>query len=381
MNNKTRVYAVMAGQPVDRCPVTSLYHDLYHLDHFTELTGLSAWERHRWLASTASEAFLDIYDRMHRGATFELLQTCHSAPSRVWRERQEFVERDGGIFRHDRVTDGWQRLDVDTASGHATDYHANETQTVFDTADVDARVTVTPAECQLADGANDFIDALISRYGRDEYIISGGVIGTLYSCHGYVGLTNLFELLIEQPALIERLSECILAQNIQSIRRMAAAGGDAIYIDDATATADMISVPMYERFCLPYLREMVAEIHRLDHHAILIYFGDVMDRLELIAATGADAMQYEASMKGFVNDTAAIARRIGDRLTLFTNIDPVGVLQNGTDAELDAEISRQVDAARPARGCIISTGSPITPATPLARVRRFIDRAQTLGGC
>ena len=87
----------------------------------------------------------------------------------------------------------------------------------------------------------------------------------------------------------------------------------------------------------------------------------------------------EASMKGYVNDTAEIARRIGDRMALFSNIDPVGVLQNGTDALLEAEIRRQVQAGRHARGFILNTASPITPATPLARVRRFVELGRQIG--
>jgi uroporphyrinogen-III decarboxylase len=135
----------------------------------------------------------------------------------------------------------------------------------------------------------------------------------------------------------------------------------------------MISPAMYERFSLPYMKAMVDEIHRLGHKAILIYFGGIQDRLELIAATGADGLLPEASMKGFVNDTAEIARRIGDRMTIFSNIDPVAVLQDGTDAALDAEIHRQIEAGRAARGFIISTASPITPSTPLAQVQKFLE--------
>jgi len=48
-------------------------------------------------------------------------------------------------------------------------------------------------------------------------------------------------------------------------------------------------------------------------------------------------------------------------------------------AALEAEIRRQVDAARAARGFIISTASPITPATPLARVQLFLQMARRLG--
>jgi uroporphyrinogen-III decarboxylase len=378
MTNKQRVHAALDGKPVDRCPVTSLYNFLYQLDHFSELTGLPSWRMQQWLVDTP-EAHVDLYARMHAAAPFELLQPQHSAPSRAWRARQEFVEKDGHPYRHDRETGEWVRLDQTAASGHASDYHANEERHVFSRADIDARVTVTPAAQQLADGANDYIEAIVRRFGQEEFVLSGGVIGTLYSCHWHVGLTNLFSLLIEEPELIDYLCEKILAQNLEAIRRLADAGGDAIYIDDATATSDMISPAMYERFSLPYMKAMVDEIHRLKHKAILIYFGGIIDRLELIAATGADGLLPEASMKGFVNDTAEIARRIGDRMTLFSNIDPVAVLQNGTDAELEQEIRRQIEAARAARGFILSTASPITPSTPLARVQQFLELGRTLG--
>lgn len=378
MTNRERVLAALEGRPVDRCPVTSLYHQLYYQDHFSELTGLPAWRLRAWLAASPEE-HLTLYARMQEQTPFELLQPMGDAPPRDWRERQEFVERDGHAYRHDRGTDEWEQLDLPSRSGHATDYHANEQQTVFTRADLEAGVPVSPAAERLAQGRGDYLAALVDRFGRDEFILSGGVIGTLYQCHQYVGLTNLYALLKEDPALIEALSARLLRQNLETIRFLCAVGGDAVYLDDATATSDMISAAMYERFCLPYLREMVAEIHRFGHQAVLIYFGGIADRLELIAATGADGLAYEASMKGYVNDTAEIARRIGDRMTLFSNIDPVAVLQNGSEADLRREIERQVEAGRAARGFLLTPSSPITPSTPLRRVQRFLELAQEIG--
>ena len=377
MTSKQRVHAALEGKAVDRCPVTSLYNFLYHDDHFGELTGLPDWRRHEWQAMSP-DRHLALYRRIREAAPFELLQP-HGSRSRAWRERHEFVEKDGHAFRHDRETGEWVRLDVSTGSGHASDYHANETQHVFSREDIDRRLP-RPAEIDPRDRRGlEYVDAAVRELGGEEFIVSGGVIGTLYSCGHHVGLTNLFAMLIQEPGLIDALCERIAEHNLAAIRRLATAGGDAIYIDDATATSDMVSPAMYERFSLPYMTAMVREIHRHGHKAILIYFGGVMDRLEQIAATGADGLSYEASMKGFDNDTAEIARRIGGRMTLFSNIDPVAVLQNGTDAELEAEIRRQVEAGRSARGFIIGTASPITPATPLARVRRFIELAKQLG--
>jgi len=313
---------------------------------------------------------------MQELAPFELLQP-HSAPSRASRERVEFVERDGHGWRHDLIDDTWQQLDVPGVSGHATDYHANETQRVLDEADIREQVPIVTAEAMIADGSNDYLDAVISRYGETEFILNGGVVGTFYGCSQYVGLTNLYALLVENPQLITALSERLLEQNLETIRRYAAAGGDAIYIDDACTTCDMISVAHYERFSLPYMQEMVAEIQRHGLKTILIYFGGIADRLEQIASLGADGLLFECSMKGYVNDVAEIAARIGDRVTLFGNLDPVGILQDSSGAGLEAEAVRQIDAGRRARGFILSTSSPITPATPLARVQHFINLGKT----
>jgi len=84
------------------------------------------------------------------------------------------------------------------------------------------------------------------------------------------------------------------------------------------------------------------------------------------------------SMKGYTNDIVDIARRIGQRMTLFGNIDPVGVLQGGSDMELEAEIRRQASAGAYARGFIMNTGSPITPFTSLERVQRYIALAKAV---
>ena len=374
MTGKERIHAALEGRPVDRMPAAVLYSQLYHLDHFEELTGLPPAQAIQWLHASP-EDHLDTYKMMLEKAPFEILQP-QGAPSRGARESIALIEKDGELFMHDKKNATLTRVVADTVSGHATDYRASETQYVFDKRDVAEKVKFPTAEEIIASGANDYLEAVVASLGRDHFILSGGVVGMLYGCGEYVGQTNLFAMLIQQPDLVECLCERILERNIEVIRALAAAGGDAIYIDDATATSDMISVAHYERFCLPYMKEMVREIHSLGQKAVIIYFGGIADRLEQIASVGADGLSMETSMKGYVNDIGEIARAIGDRVSLFGNIDPVGVLQKGTGAQLEAEVHRQAAAGRAARGFIMCTGSPITPATPVARVRRFIELGQ-----
>ena len=141
----------------------------------------------------------------------------------------------------------------------------------------------------------------------------------------------------------------------------------------------MISVAHYERFSLPAMSALVDEIHRLGHKAIVIYFGGIADRLDQVASIGADGLLVETSMKTYINDIGDFTARIGDRTTLFGNIDPVGVIQNGSDEEMEAEIRRQVDAGRRGRGFILSPASPLTPSTPIDRIQRFIELGTEIG--
>ena len=357
-------------------PVTLLYQPLYQQDHFAELTGRPQWEMHNWLHADP-EDHLRTYLEMVAKTPFDVLEP-QPAPSRQQRESTDFVARDGALFRRDKRRDTFTRL-APPMSGHALDQKPNQTQYVFDKADVAAQVKLETSQQMLARGDNDYLNALVGAVGHQEFILSGGVIGTLYSCTQHVGMANLYPMLVEQPDLIEYLSHKILEVNIEQIRRLAAAGGDAIFIDDATATSDMISVAHYQRFSLPHVKEMVREIHALGHKAILIYFGGIADRLDQIASVDADALSMETSMKSYVNDIAEIAQKVGDRMALFGNIDPLGVLQRGSPADLDAEIARQVAAGKRARGFVISPGSPITPGTPLSRVCEFIDLSHKHG--
>ena len=369
MTDKENVHAALEGEPVSRTPVAASYSHLYHCDHFAELTGRPAWELWKWKYAAPDE-HLATFRTILEAAPFDILQP-QGAPSRHARENTEIIEMDGEPFLRNRE-DG-SLTSLSTTSGHPVDYRANETQFVSDRKDADERVKVTKAEDLAASGTTDYLEATVREFGADRFVLAAGVVGTLWSCHWHLGQTNLLAMLIQQPDLVDYLSRKLLEQTIESIRQLASTGADAIFIDDAMGTSDVISVAHYERFCLPFVREMVAEIHRLGLKAIVVYFGGVADRLEQLAALGADGLGVETSMKGYINDLGQIAAAIGDRVSLFGNVDPIAMLEKGTDHEVEAEVCRQAEAGAKARGFIASTGSPITPGTPLPRVRRFIE--------
>lgn len=368
-NSRERVFAALEGRPIGPTPVSSPYTGLFQLDHFAEYTGRPNWQWGQWLNSGPDE-YLRVFRDMQRQTPFDLVQP-HGAPSHGERESVEFVERDGQPWRHDRRNDSWASLT--TVSGHAQDFFANEERYVRTREDADRMMKPVPARKQAESGGLDYVRAVAKGMGQDHFILSGGVIGTMFSVQPFTGEMALLEMMVEDPEMLDYIARKALESTIEQVRALASGGGHGIFVDETLASSDMISPAQYERFCLPCTRELVKEIHRLDHKAFVFFFGGISDRLDLIAATGADAVGVEASMKGYINDLPDIAKRLGRRMCVLGNVDPLGTLEKGTDGELEAELKRQAKAKDFARGYIASTGSPITPRTTLARVRQFID--------
>jgi len=372
LTDRERVSAAIKGRPVDRFPVAVPYIMLLQCDHWCEITGRPAWTYYDWLIQDPAE-HVRAYEDFDQRLPFDILQP-HRALTRQRREALEVVHQGGKHYYHDRRSGEMSLLNEDLPHSQSG---PNQTQRVFDRADVERLVEVQPAERLLESGVYDYIREARQMWG--DKVLMNGVEGTFWRCTFYVGETRLFTMLYDAPDLLHYLSARLLEKTIEEIRALAAAGHDAIYVDDALTTCDMISAEFYERFSMPYVKAMVDEIHALGKKAVLIYFGGVADRLAQIASLGADALNVETSMKSYTNDLGDIAAQVGDRLCLWGNIDPVSVVQNGTEEDLRQAIAQQVEIGRRTGKFIVSTGSPITPLTPLPRIRRFIDLGRESG--
>ncbi len=369
MNQKQRMHAVLEGKAADQLPVVVPYIQLFHQDHFAELTGQPAWKAWNWMYSEPEE-HVQILKKLQDLVNFDIVQPQWTR-SIEERKSTKFTEIDGRPYRKNIVTGELSSLQ--TKSGQLYDDVVNQTQFVFSINDAREQMNIPSAAKMMQNGEMDYAQEAVRVLGSERFIMTTGVLGVWYSCVEYLGLTNLFAIAAEQPELVDFMCHLNLERNIESIQCATSVGGDAIYIDDATMTSDMVSPGFYERFSLPYTRAMIDEIHRSNQKAILIYFGGVMDRLDMIAECGADGLIVEASMKGYNNDIGEIVKKIGYKTTLFGNIDPVSVLEMGSDWELKEEVNRQIAAGKKGRGFVLSTGSPITPGTGLERVKQFIN--------
>ena len=288
------MYAVFEGRKPDVWPVAAPYVMLSNADHWEELTGLPIWKYFEWHYSADMDYRRRMYKVMYDQQEFDIVQPEYM-PSRNERENTEIIFRNGRAFVHNKRYDSSWPV-PDNIHNSSSGGGENETRYIFNKSDARERLKTRKAEQLIESGCNDSIDELVKLYGDTRFIMSQGVVNTFFSNVYHVGMTNFYIMLHEEPELVAYISELVLEQNIEIIRAQAKSGVDAIFIDDATATSDMVSVQMYTKFSLPYLIPQVNEIKRLGKKAVLTYFGGINDRTDLIASTGADALMMECSM-------------------------------------------------------------------------------------
>ncbi|HUS47860.1 MAG TPA: uroporphyrinogen decarboxylase family protein [Phycisphaerae bacterium] len=228
-----------------------------------------------------------------------------------------------------------------------------------------------------AEGRDGLARRKMSGPGKGLYPLAAATsaFNSLYWTWGFEGTMALVG---ERPDLARHACERVTDAAIQHVGLAAAIGAKAVWIEEMMT--DMISPAAYERIVAPALRRQIQATRNAGIRSIYYFCGNPWPKLEQILSVGADALALEESKKDFKIDIEDVVKAVDGRCTVFGNLDAVGVLQDGSEEQLRAEIARQIAAGR-ANGSRFVTclGSPVTPDTTVQRVRLYSDLAHELG--
>lgn len=216
-------------------------------------------------------------------------------------------------------------------------------------------------------------------------------VGRQVSIHGEVfsPFSQLLELIRHEDALIalaeapEKVEACLSALTQGTIefgRGLAARGVDAVLVSSAFSGAGFISLEHYRRFVLPYERRVVEGIKAGNDVAVYTHTcGRIGDRLELMMETGTDGIDtLDPPPLGNV-DLADAKRRVGHRLFIRGNIDPVSVLLRGSPKVVRAAARRCIEAAGAGGGYVLSSACSVPPSTPPENLAALVEVARESG--
>jgi uroporphyrinogen decarboxylase len=167
-----------------------------------------------------------------------------------------------------------------------------------------------------------------------------------------------------RPDLLQRIVDVNAQAVAQYLRQQVAAGADVVMLFDTWG--GLLCADAFRRFSLAPMRAVLAALARDARVPSIVFSKGAGERLEELAASGAACLGLDWTV-----DIGAARRRVGDRVALQGNLDPLALL---TDPETVAREARAiVAAAGPAPGHIFNLGHGIVPATPPENVAALVE--------
>lgn len=184
-----------------------------------------------------------------------------------------------------------------------------------------------------------------------------------------MGLDQTMLLLKDDPRVVEALMERCLEFGLAYGRVLGAAGADLLSGGDSPA--GLLGPRLYREFALPYERRLIAELKSATGKPVSLHIcGNATPILADMATSGADVLELDHQV-----DLANACRIVGPEIALWGNLDPVGVLQQGSVEQVRQASRRAVAAARDCghRRFVLSSGCTLAPGTPRDNIRALCD--------
>lgn len=378
LTGREKIEGAFSKNGTSDIPAVICYEGILVRDHWQELVSVPWWYR--------EVPGIECQTLWRREVIEKIGQDWFKLPlgySREDRKNISIENRPNGVFRINRKTREKEQLSEPQIGGWSSlkgiesirPHGLAETREEID--DLIPIISHFDAKEILRDGRADLATQLLREFSKNLYPIYH-VGSPLWECYFLWGFEGMMTMIGTRPGLVKHACQRFLSINIREVQKAATLGAAVIWIEDCLT--DMISPRTFESLNVPYLRKLVEEIHVNGLKSIYYFCGNPAGKWEHLLSIGADALALEESKKGFALDIEDVVSKVQGRCVVLGNLDAIGILQNGTEEQLRAEISRQIEAGRQNKGrFIMSLGSPVTPDTPVKRVRLYCDLVRKLG--
>jgi len=189
------------------------------------------------------------------------------------------------------------------------------------------------------------------------YMIEGG---------GSADFATVRRMAYARSDLLQRLVEINAQAVARYLGEQIAAGADAVMLFDTWG--GLLAAPEWRRFSLASMRSVLDALPLFAPRRVpaILFTKGGGAWLEELADSGAQCIGVDWTV-----DLGSARRRIGDRVALQGNLDPMVLL---TDPETVARTARTlIDSAGPAPGHVFNLGHGIVPTTPPDHVAALVN--------
>ena len=214
---------------------------------------------------------------------------------------------------------------------------------------------------------------LIKEHFGDEIFVRGNCDQAPFSLASMIrGTENwMLDFYMTEEGLVRELLDYCTEVSIQFVDLMAQTGCDMVSNGDSPAGPEMIPPDLFEKFALPYEKQVVDAAHRNGLPYVLHICGNTEVILPQMIESGADGLELDYKTDG--NKAFDLMK---DSCTFFGNVDPSGVLALGTVEQVRAATLELLNIFSKTNRFVLNAGCALPPSTPEVNIREFIRTAR-----
>jgi uroporphyrinogen decarboxylase len=205
----------------------------------------------------------------------------------------------------------------------------------------------------------------------DRLCVMGRLIGPFTLATYLFGTEQALVMLYTDPPLIRQAMELFLEIEMQVAEAQIEAGAHALELCDLNCSSRLISPTHYQEFMFDINARLVRHTH--DCGGWLFHHPNDPDpeRLLLMAGIGSDAITV-----GDGADIVAAKQRMGNRICLMGNVDPIPFFKELGPTDMEREVQRIMDGVSRHGGHILSSGAAIPIESKPENVEAFVKTAR-----
>ncbi len=212
---------------------------------------------------------------------------------------------------------------------------------------------------------------LVANEIGDTHIVAVTAWGPFTLAGQIYGVEQFMRATYKKPAEVQKTLEFATRLLKQFYRPMLEAKTMLMAsIADPTASGDLISGRVFEKFDLPYLKDLDRWIKSYGAFVWLHICGNTTDKLHLIAQTEADCFSLDYKV-----NLAKAKEVLGGKMCIAGNVDPVSLLYNGTPESVAEASAKCLADAAAGGGFILTSGCDLPPTVKMENIEAMMNAA------
>jgi len=197
-----------------------------------------------------------------------------------------------------------------------------------------------------------------------EIVVGAWIPGPLTLAMQLVEAGTLMREVATGSEAVDRILDPLTDVVTQVALAYRSAGADFITVHAMGGSPGFIGPPAFRKLILPRLQRLLAE---LPPPRVLSVCGNTNRGMSLLVEAGADALSVDQT-----NDLAQSREMLGSEAILLGNIDPVGTLANGDEADVRRAVAQAIASGADA----VWPGCDLWPLTPAANMQAMVDETR-----